>query len=401
MNKYEAIIGLSLATALVLDACGPAQATATDKLSTGDGGGQATETVELSTPTTTSIPTPQPPESTPTYAVLEGTKNNSEFATLFSGNTELVAFNTEHPVHKTETGWVFDDVKDFLLTRDGRGIVTMNPTLENQTYDHSASIAQVKVNAEGQTELWIGMEKYNLSKGEWEYNIVSETKGNAKENVPHILTEDVTNDNWGRAWEAIFRLLMDPDQTFFAKSDINMNWEIRTTELTFSAPDFNQDGKAGYSKYTLLNSLQDENDNKSIIPMASPGVGFVWIEDQSLIGLPITANFGGKNTHFLTLVSSEGKLDPMVVFPLNRFFSLADKNPAFLNLQTLIVPVISYTNDSDNDMFDAPVPLILKESDPSTARRMAIAQQIINGTVNPSLVRIELWGALVGFNDLQ
>lgn len=43
MNRYEAIFGLGLATALVLDACGPAQATATDKLSTGDGGGQAGE----------------------------------------------------------------------------------------------------------------------------------------------------------------------------------------------------------------------------------------------------------------------------------------------------------------------------------------------------------------------
>lgn len=361
----------------------------------------ATANTETPTDTPTKNPTTTP-EPIPTYEVLKGTKNNSEFVTLFSGNTELVAFNAEHPVHKTETGWVFDDVKDLLLTPDGRGIVTMGPALENQVYDHSASIVQTKVNGEGQTELWIGLEKYNLTKGEWEYNIVSETKGSAKENAPHILTEDVTNDNWGRAWEAFFRLILDPDHTFFAKSDINMTWETRTTELTFSAPDFNHDGRAGYSKYTLLNPLEDEKDSKTIVPIASLGIGFVWIEDQNLIGLPTTANFGEDITHFLTLVSSEGKLDPMFGLPLNKFFSLVDKNPMFLDsVQTLIIPVISFTNDSDNDAFDAPVPAVLKESDPSTARRLAIAQKIISGNVDPSLVRVELWGALVGFNDIQ
>lgn len=43
MNRYEAIFGLGLATALVLDACGPKPTTAIEKPQSGDGGGQAGE----------------------------------------------------------------------------------------------------------------------------------------------------------------------------------------------------------------------------------------------------------------------------------------------------------------------------------------------------------------------
>jgi len=46
MNRYEAIFCLGLATALVLDACGSAQATATEN-PVGDGGGQAGENTDI------------------------------------------------------------------------------------------------------------------------------------------------------------------------------------------------------------------------------------------------------------------------------------------------------------------------------------------------------------------
>jgi hypothetical protein len=353
--------------------------------------------VETLAPTATSLPTitPSPtltPIVTPTPALM---LNNPEFLKIFPGNEQIAKFNEAHNVYKISETEYGSDVKELSFREvDGTWYahVTMGADMESNVHDWSIPTFQVRDNG----DIWAGMSQFTQEGHVWSYNMEADPAGDPEKNFPYINVTDVERDEFGKAYDTYYRLKIDPNGTAFAKANLDYQWvyvdETREYQTKLSVGDVNRDGISGY----INDSVVLPDMKSGIAPIYMLGKGLAWMPDLGKIEIPITIMAPDKTIiHFPSLASKNMIFDSgagKVLTDLKALFGPVNYNPGYVKAQFFGVPLVSFSAKSDGDWFGDSIPNILIDGSPESIQREKLAKQMVQGQIDPGLIRRNLWG---------